>query len=224
MLDHQHEEKSPAACPTAPEGREHSRFLDDRIASRRVTDEDRTRLRPVHSRPPSPDGYGHHKSGLRGSNSPWSASRADASPDRLTQMLRQWRGSRTRTSPPRTECATSNTCHWCTAVESNDVLSGFNRALNDHTSSPCIASRTTRESNPLRRLEKPAASQKHVVRGVPAGNRTPVSCLRGKRLSHWSNRDVEAVTGVAPAARCLRGSAVPGTTATSRRGLDSNQR
>lgn len=33
---------------------------DARTREPGVTDEDRTRLRPVHNRPPSPDGFGHH--------------------------------------------------------------------------------------------------------------------------------------------------------------------
>lgn len=40
----------------------------------------------------------------------------------------QWRGNRTPTTPARTECATKNTSHWCTDVESNDVVRLFRPA------------------------------------------------------------------------------------------------
>lgn len=53
MLDHQHEESA------APFGATPA-LLGLSASARGVLDADRTRLRPVHNRPPSPDGFEHH--------------------------------------------------------------------------------------------------------------------------------------------------------------------
>lgn len=79
---------------------------------RRVRDGDRTRLRPTHNRPPSPDGYAHH-----------------GGPPRTADDRSEGRDSNPRYLRPRQVCWPLDTTLWCSELESNEPLPGFNRAL-----------------------------------------------------------------------------------------------